>query len=278
MAAPLTTAEPNSVIADEGMVYCRFPNGEVQSVDASPMELMKKINRGIAVLNDYGQFGSSVYYMDHPFEPLFQAGGAREMSVEQIVSMGYHLRPPMVPTCEQHVGQSKEHLVHLGRPGGRTAKAAGCWRGARPVHFPQLEEVEVPEAPAECEYCGRDDLPTDKALKQHQAVMHNDRQQQQLLGAAIVSGLQQTGVVSSSSGGVDVQSIAAVVAATLETMGYGAHRAEPNPPPAPPPEDDDDEDQPKAPDPQPAPNAARQRRNELRRQHRAAARRQPVSV
>jgi hypothetical protein len=260
----LTTTEPNSVIADEGMVYCRFPSGEIQAVDASPMELMKKINRGIQVLNDYGQFGSSVYYMDHPYEPLFQAGGAHELSVEQVINLGYHHHPPIVPTCEQHVGVTKEHLSHVGRPGAGSAKAQGCWRGARAVRFPQLDGIEVPEAPEECEYCGRDDLATVQALKQHQAVMHNDRQQQQLLGAAIVSGLQQTGVVSSSHGGVDVQTIASVVAATLETMGYGAHSV---PQPV---QTDDDEDL--IPREASVSDAARQRRNEYRRQHRAAAR------
>ena len=99
MAEALTTEVPNAVIADQGMVYVRFPSGEVQAVDASPMELMKKINRGVIVLNDYGQFGSSAYYMDHPFEALFQAGGARELSAEQVIDLGYHLRPPLVPTC-----------------------------------------------------------------------------------------------------------------------------------------------------------------------------------
>jgi hypothetical protein len=276
MAEPLTTAEPNSVIADEGMVYCRFPSGEIQAVDASPMELMKKINRGIVVLNDYGQFGSSVYYMDHPFEPLFQAGGAHELGVEQIVDLGYHLRPPMVPTCELHVGQSREHLSHLGRPGAGSAKAQGCWRGARAVRFPQLVGVDVPEAPQECEFCGRDDLSTERALKQHQDVMHSDRRQQQALGEAIVSGLQQTGVVS--SGGVDVQTIAAVVAATLQNMGYGARSPEPDPEPEP--TEDDDEDD-KEPTPTPAPPQVRRPLSDRQREsliRARAAKRTPVPV
>jgi len=248
MAEALTTESPNAVIADQGMVYVRFPSGEVQAVDASPMELMKKINRGVAVLNDYGQFGSSAYYMDHPFEALFQAGGAREMSVQQVIDLGYHLRPPLVPTCEQHVGVGKEHLAHEGRPGASSPKAQGCWRGARPVYFPQLAGLSLPEAPPMCEYCGRDDLPTDRALRQHQDVMHNDRKQQQDLGAAIVGGLQQTGL---ATGGLDVQTIAAVVASTLQTLGYG-QRGVPDPIPAPD-EDEEDEDQPEIPSPEPQP-------------------------
>src|SRR5215472_13552564 len=108
--------EPNAVIADQGMVYCRMPGGEIVACDASPMELMKKINRGWQVLHDYGQFGSSAYYIEHPFEPLFQAGGARELSVAQVVQLGLHLHPPLVPTCERHVGDAKDHLMHGGAP------------------------------------------------------------------------------------------------------------------------------------------------------------------
>ena len=255
MAEALSTDAPNSVIADQGLVYCRFPNGEIQACDASPMEIMKKINRGIQPLNDYGQFGSSAYYMDHPFEPLFQAGGAREMSVEQVLELGYHLHPPLLPTCDQHVGVGKEHLAHLGRPGAGSAKAQGCWRGARAVQFPQLAGLPLPEAPEACEYCGRDDLPTERALRQHQDVMHSDRKQQQDLGSAIVSGLQQTGM---AAGGLDVQTIAAVVATTLQTLGYG-QRQVPDPNPAP--DDDDDADEPSpTPEPQPEP-ASTGRRN-----------------
>src|SRR5215831_13640542 len=136
MAEMMTTAEPNAVIADQGMVYCRMPNGEITACDASPMELMKKINRGWQVLNDYGQFGSSAYYMDHPYEPLFQAGGARELSPKQIIELGYDHSPPLVPTCDRHVGDAKDHLVHGGRLGVRPPKGLWCWRGAHTVRFP----------------------------------------------------------------------------------------------------------------------------------------------
>jgi hypothetical protein len=280
MAEPLTTSEPNAVIIDQGMVYCRFPSGEVHAVDASPMELMKKINRGIVPLGDYGQFGSSAYYMDHPYEPLFQAGGAREMSVEQVIELGYHLRPPIVPTCEQHVGQSKEHLMHSGRPGASSAKAQGCWRGARPVRFPQLQGIELPPPPDACEFCDRDDFATERALKQHQEVMHRDRRQQQELGEAIVSGLQRTGMIASGNG-ASPQAVAAAVAATLQALGYGTPIARPEPEPE---EDEEEEEGPDEPRPTPAPappqvtDLKRERANELRRQRRAAARRVPIEA
>jgi hypothetical protein len=246
MAEALTTQAPNAVIADQGMVYCRFPSGEVVACDASPMELMKKINRGIVVLNDYGQFGSSAYYMDHPYEPLFQAGGAREMSVDQIVELGYHLRPPLVPTCERHVGDAKDHLAHNGRPGaGLSAKAQGCWRGAQPVRFSQLDGLEI-RRPPDCEYCGRDDFPTLAALRQHQDVMHDDRRKQQQLGETIVAGLQHSGVTSAT----DASAIAAAVAATLQALGYGIPQPDPTPLP-----DDDDQPEP-IPEPEPEPEPA----------------------
>ncbi|HYW86407.1 MAG TPA: hypothetical protein VFB50_01450 [Chloroflexota bacterium] len=256
MAEALTTDSPNAVIADQGLIYCRMPSGEVVACDASDMELMKKIRRGWQVLGDYGQFGSSAYYMDHPYEALFQAGGARELSVQQIVDLGYHLHPPLVPTCERHVGDAKDHLTHRGAVGAGSAKAQGCWRGARPVYFPQLATASLPEPPGECEYCGRDDLPTERALRQHQSVMHADRKQQQDLGAAIVNGLQETGVVS---GGLDVQTIAAVVATTLQTLGYGQR---PQPDPNPPDEPEDEGDELPGPEPEPRPEpAASGRRN-----------------
>src|SRR5215471_10771190 len=123
MAELLRPSEPGAVIADQGLVYCRFPNGEIQACDAQPLELMKKINRGIMPLNDYGQYCASAYYMDHPFEPLFQAGGAHEMAVWQVVQLGYHLRPPLVPTCEEHVGSSPTHPSHKGQVGAASRKA-----------------------------------------------------------------------------------------------------------------------------------------------------------
>jgi hypothetical protein len=248
MAEALTTDAPNAVIADQGMIYCRFPGGEIQPVDASDMELMKKIRRGILPLHEYGQFGSSAYYMDHPFEPLWQAGGAREMSVDQVVALGYHLRPPLVPTCERHVGDAKDHLSHQGRPGASTGKAAGCWRGARPVAFPQLAGLEL-ESPPECEYCGRDDFGTLAAFRQHQDVMHTDRRQQQQLGETIVAGLQHSGL----AGGADASAIAAAVAATLQALGYGVAHPEPDPEP-------EDEGEPAAePEPEPLTNGRRHR-------------------
>jgi hypothetical protein len=215
MPETLTTGAPNAVIIDQGMLYIRNPLGEVVAVDASDNEIMKKVKRGWVPLFEYGQFGSSSYYMDHPYECLFQAGGARELSLEQIIAMGYHLRPPLVPTCEQHVGQSTEHLAHGGNPAGRTARERGCWNGARPASFPQLEGREF-TAPDECEYCGRDDFATEQALRQHQSVMHADRRQQVELADGIVAGLVRSGSLPSGSG--SAADIAAAVVIALRRL------------------------------------------------------------
>ena len=214
MPETLTTEAPNTVIVDQGLLYLRNPLGEVVFADAQDGEVMKKVRRGWTPLFEYGQFGSSAYYMDHPYEPLFQAGGARELSIEQIISMGYHLRPPIVPTCERHVG-TEGHLAHVGNISGRNARELGCWNGARPVHFPQLVGREVPPPPPDCEYCGRDDFATEEALRQHQSVMHADRRQQVELADGIVAGLTRTGGLP---GGSSAAEIAAAVVIALRQL------------------------------------------------------------
>jgi len=213
----LTTDAPNTVIIDQGLLYVRNPLGEVVAVDASDNEIMKKTKRGWQPLWEYGQFGSSAYYMDHPYEPLFQAGGAKELAVEQVISMGYHLRPPLVPTCGQHVGQSKDHLAHIGTFSGRNVRERGCWNGAATAEFPQLVGAAVPDAPAECEYCGRDDFATDQALKQHQSVMHDDRRRQVELADGIVDGLRRTGQLQGGSSAADIAAAVVIALRSLET-------------------------------------------------------------
>lgn len=265
MAEVLSAELPNAVVADEGLLYFRRNDGsEIFSKDADGLELVKMIRRGHQPLEQYGQFGSSVYYMDHPFEALFQAGGAHEMPVEQVIALGYAVSPPVVPTCGRHVGDAKDHLVHRGHPGGRNPRERGCWQGARPVHFPQLEGI-VLEGPFECEHCERIDLPTRAALEQHQRVMHGDQRQRHDLADGIVSGLQRAGL----TGGTSPDAIAAAVIAALRIM------EQPKPDPEPAPEDDDDEDQPEAPEapedededepePEPQPTARAEQIRQLR--------------
>jgi hypothetical protein len=243
MADTLTAESPNTVIADQGLVYFRRNDGsELFAADSSGLEIVKKIRRGHMPLDAYGQFGSSVYYMDHPFEPLFQAGGAHEMPIDQVVALGYATNPPLVPTCGLHVGQNKDHLSHNGRPDGRNPRERGCWQGARAVHFPQIDGIDV-EGPFECEHCGREDLPTRAALTQHQQVMHSDQRQRHDLADGIVAGLQRAGLVG---GGQSPEQIATAVALALRQLEKPKRvrtRSPRKTSAVPPPDQDEDEDE-----------------------------------
>lgn len=192
MATALSTAEPNAVEVDEGLIYFRCPNsGWVAAADDGGLELPKKLRMGYEPLDEYGRFGNSAYYASHPFEPLFQVGGARELPVDQVIANGFHLWPPMVPTCGKHVGMDK-HLSHT----------TNCWKRAKPVEFPQMEGVEAP-GPQACDYCDREDLPTPAAKKQHTAVMHADRKDQEAIVGGIVTGLKQAGLAGGSGSGLE---------------------------------------------------------------------------
>jgi len=219
MADALTTDAANVVVADQGMMYWRAPDGRIFAATQDERDYARKIRRGYIPLEKYGFYSSSAYYMDHPHEPLFQAGGAVEMKVEDLLALGYAQRPPLVPVCGQHVGTSKDHLQHR----------SACWSGARPVHFPQLDGMNIPEL-LECEYCGRDDLATNAALKQHQEVMHTERRQEEGLSQAIIEGLQQGGALS---GGGSAEAIAAAVTATLQALGMIGSKSAPAPAPDP---------------------------------------------
>ena len=239
MPDQLSTAGPNVVIADKGLMYWRARDGRVFAADATDSEYAKRTKRGFEPLDRYGQFSSGAYYMDHPYEPLFQAGGAREMSAGELLALGYAQKPPLVPTCGQHVGQGKEHLNHT----------ANCWVGARPAHFPQLEGMDIPPLRS-CEHCDRDDL-TEAAWVQHQAVMQTEDRREEALSRAILKGLQSAG----GTGGSSAAEIAATVVATLQAL-QNAAREEPEPEP-PPPEDDDGEEP--EPEPEPEPSTASRR-------------------
>jgi hypothetical protein len=193
MATKLSTAEPNAVEADDanaGYVYYRLTDGWIAGGDWSGLEESKKLRRGYQALHQYGYHDFNSYYVEHPFEPLFQSGGAEEMPVAQIVANGFHLHPPLIPTCGRQTGR-KGHLAHTPR----------CWRGAQPVHFPQLEGLDLPGVQT-CEYCGMDHFPTPQALKQHIQVMHNDRKDQEAIVAGIVTGLK-TVLPAGGQGGLE---------------------------------------------------------------------------
>ena len=193
MATP-TAVEPNAIEADEanlGFVYYRCPfTGEIAAGDWSGMEEAKKIRQGYEPLHDYGYHDYNAYYVEHPFEPLFQQGGAHEMPVSQVIEHGFHIWPPKVPTCGRQVGR-KGHLAHIQR----------CWRNAKPVHFPQLEGLDISREPVACAFadCSRE-FATEAAKAQHVLVMHQDRKDQESIVNGIVGGLKQVQTTGGEGG------------------------------------------------------------------------------
>lgn len=142
--------------------YYKQPNGWITISPNTRLERLKYTEEGWTYLDAYGAFDMTAYTANHPFEGLFMFGGAKEMSVQQILETGLYIDPPKVPTCRQHLTQY--HRSHN----------ANCWRGAVPVEFPQL--ASVPKAligPFVCDFCSRK-MPTAFALKQHQSVAHTE--------------------------------------------------------------------------------------------------------
>lgn len=163
--------------------YYRQPNGWLTISPNTRLERLKYTEQGWTYLDAYGAFDMTAYTANHPFEGLFMFGGAKEMSVQQILETGLYIDPPKVPTCRQHLTQY--HRSHT----------QNCWRGATPVEFPQL--ATVPKellGPFVCDFCSRK-MPTRVALKQHQSVAHTEPlgnvQMGRSLGDALALALKQ---------------------------------------------------------------------------------------
>lgn len=140
--------------------YYRQPNGWVTISPNTRLERLKYSEEGWTYLEQYGAFDMTAYTVNHPFEALFMFGGAAELPAEQVLQTGLYIDPPLVPTCFQHTTQ-----YHRGH-------RAACWRGAKPVAFPQL--ADVPAAligPFICSFCQRK-MATVASLTQHQSVAH----------------------------------------------------------------------------------------------------------
>lgn len=140
-------------------------------------------NANVLGTEDYGIFPLDEYYLDHPHELLFIRGGAKELPVEQIVALGYHLRPPRIPRCGLQVGAE-----HKAASGARLHLAV-CWKGARSVTFPQMAGKAAAD-PGACPFCHRADFATAQARNQHVRVMHKEEMGQMSLADAIVKGVQ----------------------------------------------------------------------------------------
>ena len=140
--------------------YYRQRNGWITISPTTQLERVHYIARGWTYLEKYGTFDMSPYVANHPFESLFMFGGVEEMPAQQVLETGLYIDPPMIPRCMQHMTQ-----YHRGH-------TAACWRGAEPVHFPQMATLDPKTVgPFACEFCQRK-LPTEPARRQHQSVAH----------------------------------------------------------------------------------------------------------
>ena len=78
--------------------YYRQPDGRVTLSPANDLDELKYSRMGWTALRQYGKFeATSPYVANHPLEGLFLAGGAKELSLEQITVQGFHVDPPTGP-------------------------------------------------------------------------------------------------------------------------------------------------------------------------------------
>jgi hypothetical protein len=169
-----------------GRMYWRGPDGYIHTEARDPATRLRWLEAGAVPLLAYGSFPYCVYTLEHPYEVLFMRGGAKELKLEHIKEMGYHLHPPLVPTC----GIPVEGALPDGRIHYRHTEA--CWAEARPVQFPQLD-LDYRGTRFICEFCGLADFASQKALDQHSRVMHKDEANEWRLANAIARAAQGGG-------------------------------------------------------------------------------------
>lgn len=175
MATEFGEVTSESLIGDlengfgDWMYYRSRPHGWiiVSQIGKANSRKHALIDKGWEPLDEYGRFDLNPYYADHPHEVLFARGGAKEMPVDQVVSLGYSHTPPVVPRCKAQLGVEHKERTR------RTAHGPLCWKGAQPAEFPQVDDAHRVR-PEMCGYCFRDDFPTNAARTKHIGVMHRD--------------------------------------------------------------------------------------------------------
>ncbi len=161
--------------------YYKQPNGWVTVAVTSPMERLYYLEEGWTYLRQYGLFDmNGGYTADHPLELLFINGGAKELPLDQVIEMGFHVKAPQIPRCRMAITQN--HKKHNTR----------CFPMVDVV-FPQLEDVRTEVYPCFDESCRRSqpgqEFPTLAAKKNHEAVMHKEDKSNMGLGKVLAESL-----------------------------------------------------------------------------------------
>jgi hypothetical protein len=170
--------DPSAPIMDEvaapnggDHLYYHQPNGWITSGQMGKARSRMHAYRDqgwTPLLDEYGLFDLGFdYYAQAPMEVLLCRGGAKELPVEQVLALGWHLHPPLLPNCRAALGA--EHKART----GKAKHFDRCWKNARPAVFPQIEGMTFTK-PEECEFCPRDDFADDKVRTQHIRVAHRD--------------------------------------------------------------------------------------------------------
>lgn len=186
----LTHAEAEQQIRggthSSGYMFYRRNDGSIGTgpIGRDGLEMLRRMRQGWEPLQAYGTYDHVVYYAEHPYEPLLQRGGAIEFTPRHLIEMGYHLRPPLVPTCGLTAGTNPGRASHK--------HSTHCWTNAQPAVFPQLDASTDREEYAcrfECEVGSY--FPNKKARDQHVRVMHKDEQQEILRGKGMAEQLAE---------------------------------------------------------------------------------------
>ena len=158
-------------------MYYRQPNGWITSGAATMIERSKFEREGWKPLDAYGRFDIHyVYVGHHPFEALFQRGGAEELPAEQVISNGFWQDPPVIPGC--NVVINPDHMAH----------EDFCWVSSRVVEFPQVP-TDTPKS-FQCRFCPRQS-PVETARAQHEEVAHKKEKSELRTGDALAGALAQ---------------------------------------------------------------------------------------
>lgn len=166
-------------------MFYRQPNGWITSgpIGKGHSRKFAYQRQGWTPLEEYGRFDLLDYYANQPLEVLFLRGGAKELPVEQVKALGFHLHPPLLPNCQLQLGA--KHAARMEYPNHYNL----CWQDAQPVTFPQLEGQTFQKVD-QCEFCERDNFASDASRSQHMRVLHKDEMASIAAAREMAKGMQ----------------------------------------------------------------------------------------